>query len=92
MDILVCVKQVPGSTNVQVDPVTGVLKRSGIPSKINPYDLYAIETALTLAERSQWHGGHHHHGPSPGKGRDRRGGVHGCKGRHGALRPEICGS
>ena len=51
MDILVCVKQVPGSTNVQVDPVTGVLKRSGIPSKINPYDLYAIETALTLAER-----------------------------------------
>lgn len=51
MDILVCVKQVPGSTNVQVDPVTGVLKRSGIPSKINPYDLYALETALTLTER-----------------------------------------
>ena len=51
MKILVCVKQVPGSNNVEVDPVTGVLKRSGIPSKINPYDLYAIETALTLAER-----------------------------------------
>ena len=51
MKILVCVKQVPGSTNVEVDPVTGVLKRSGIPSKINPYDLYAIETALTLTER-----------------------------------------
>ena len=51
MKILVCVKQVPGSTNVEVDPVTGVLKRSGIPSKINPYDLYSIETALTLAER-----------------------------------------
>ena len=51
MRILVCVKQVPGSNNVEVDPVTGVLKRSGIPSKINPYDLYAIETALTLAER-----------------------------------------
>ena len=51
MKILVCVKQVPGSSNVQVDPVTGVLKRSGIPSKINPYDLYAIETALSLAER-----------------------------------------
>jgi electron transfer flavoprotein beta subunit len=51
MKILVCVKQVPGSTNVEVDPVTGVLKRSGIPSKINPYDLYGIETALTLAER-----------------------------------------
>ena len=51
MKILVCVKQVPGSNNVEVDPVTGVLKRSGIPSKCNPYDLYGIETALTLAER-----------------------------------------
>jgi len=51
MKILVCVKQVPGSNNVEVDPVSGVLKRSGIPSKINPYDLYAIETALSLAER-----------------------------------------
>ena len=51
MKILVCVKQVPGSSNVEVDPVTGVLKRSGIPSKCNPYDLYAIETALSLAER-----------------------------------------
>ena len=51
MKILVCVKQVPGSNNVEVVPVTGVLKRSGVPSKINPYDLYAIETALSLTER-----------------------------------------
>ena len=51
MKILVCVKQVPGSNNVEVDPVTGVLKRSGIPSKCNPYDLYAIEAALSLADR-----------------------------------------
>ena len=51
MKILVCVKQVPGSNNVEVDPVTGVLKRSGIASKCNPSDLYAIETALALAER-----------------------------------------
>ena len=51
MKILVCVKQVPGSSNVEVDPVTGVLKRSGIPSKINPYDLYGMETALCLTER-----------------------------------------
>lgn len=29
MDILVCIKQVPGSNNVEVDPVTGVLKRDG---------------------------------------------------------------
>ena len=51
MKILVCVKQVPGSNQVEVDPNTGVLKRSGVPSKCNPYDLYAIETALSLAER-----------------------------------------
>ena len=49
MKILVWVKQVPGSNNVEVDPVTGVLKRNGIESKINPYDLYAIETALVTA-------------------------------------------
>jgi len=51
MKILVCVKQVPGSNNVEVDPVTGVLKRNGIQSKINPYDLYALEVALTLVEK-----------------------------------------
>ncbi len=51
MNILVCVKQVPGSNNVEVDPVTGVLKRNGIQSKINPYDLYGIETALSITEK-----------------------------------------
>lgn len=51
MDVLVCVKQVPGSSNVEVDPVTGVLKRSGIQSKMNPYDLYGIEAALSLTEK-----------------------------------------
>lgn len=51
MNILVCVKQVPGSNNVEVDAVTGVLKRNGVQSKINPYDLYAIESALTLCEK-----------------------------------------
>ncbi len=51
MKVLVCIKQVPGSNNVEVDATTGVLKRSGVASKMNPYDLYAIETALTLTER-----------------------------------------
>ncbi len=51
MNILVCIKQVPGSANVEVDPVTGVLKRDGVKSKMNPYDLYAIEFALSLNER-----------------------------------------
>lgn len=54
MDILVCIKQVPGTSKVEVDPVTGVLKRDGIDSKMNPYDLYALETAFRLREK---HGG-----------------------------------
>lgn len=52
MNILVCIKQVPGTNKVEVDPVTGVLKRSGVDSKMNPYDLYAIETALKLKEKT----------------------------------------
>lgn len=50
MNILVCIKQVPGTNKVEVDPVTGVLKRDGVDSKMNPYDLYALETALRLRE------------------------------------------
>ena len=50
MDIIVCIKQVPASSNVKVDPVTGVLIRDGVESKMNPYDLYALEAALTLRE------------------------------------------
>jgi electron transfer flavoprotein beta subunit len=50
MDILVCIKQVPDTNKVEVDPVTGVLKRNGVESKMNPYDLYAIETALKIRE------------------------------------------
>ena len=51
MNILVCIKQVPGSSNVEVDPVTGVLKRDGVASKMNPYDLYSIELAMALTEQ-----------------------------------------
>lgn len=51
MNILVCIKQVPGTNKVEVDPVTGVLKRNGVESKMNPYDLYAIETALRIREK-----------------------------------------
>lgn len=41
----------PGSSNVKVDPVTGVLIRDGVAGKMNPYDLYALELGLTLRER-----------------------------------------
>lgn len=48
MNIIVCIKQVPGSTNVQVDPVTGTLIRDGASSKMNPNDLNALELGLYL--------------------------------------------
>ena len=48
MNIFVCIKQVPSTNKVQVDEKTGVLKRDGVLSKMNPYDLYALETALRL--------------------------------------------
>ncbi|MEQ8196903.1 MAG: electron transfer flavoprotein subunit beta/FixA family protein [Clostridiaceae bacterium] len=51
MEIVVCIKQVPGTSKVEVDPVTGVLKRDGIDTKMNPYDLYALETAIRLKEQ-----------------------------------------
>ena len=54
MNIFVCIKQVPSTSKVQVDEKTGVLKRDGVASKMNPYDLYALETALRLREE---HGG-----------------------------------
>lgn len=48
---VVCIKQVPDTTQVRIDPETGSLIRQGIPSVINPFDLHAIEAALTLRDR-----------------------------------------
>jgi electron transfer flavoprotein beta subunit len=53
MKIVVCVKQVPDTQKVQVDPETGVLIRQGIDTKMNPYDLYALETAFRIKEKTQ---------------------------------------
>jgi len=52
MNIIVCIKQVPGTNKVNVDPVTGVLIRDGVDSKINPYDLFALETAFSISEQT----------------------------------------
>ena len=51
MRITVCIKQVPGTSQVEIDPETGVLKRDGVESKMNPFDLYALETALRLKQQ-----------------------------------------
>jgi len=50
MKIIVCVKQVPGTNEVRIDPVTNTIIREGIESIINPFDAFAIEEALRLKE------------------------------------------
>jgi len=51
MKIIVCMKQVPASSKVEVDPENGTLKRDGADSKTNPFDLYSLETALRIREK-----------------------------------------
>ena len=48
MNILVCVKQVPDTTAVKIDPVTNTLIRDGVPSILNPFDGFALEMALRM--------------------------------------------
>ena len=50
MKIVVCVKQVPDTTEVRLDPVTNTLIRDGVPSIINPDDKAGIEAALRIKE------------------------------------------
>ena len=42
MNIIVCLKQVPGTTEVKIDPKTNTLIRQGIQSIVNPFDSYAL--------------------------------------------------
>ncbi|KAB1083543.1 electron transfer flavoprotein subunit beta/FixA family protein [Neorhizobium galegae] len=50
MHIVVCIKQVPDSTQIRVHPVTNTIMRQGVPTIINPYDLFALEEALRLRD------------------------------------------
>jgi electron transfer flavoprotein beta subunit len=51
MLIVTCVKQVPDTTQVKVDPVTGTLIREGVPFIMNPYDTHALEESLRLKDK-----------------------------------------
>ncbi len=51
MNVVVCLKQVPGTTQVKIDPETNTLIREGIENIINPFDTYAIEEGVRLRER-----------------------------------------
>lgn len=55
MKIVVCIKQVPDTTDVKINPETNTLIREGIESIINPFDMYAIEEAVKLKERFSGH-------------------------------------
>ena len=50
MRIVVCIKQVPDSAQIRVHPVTNTIMRQGVPTIINPYDLFALEEALRLRD------------------------------------------
>lgn len=51
MNIIVCVKHVPSTTDVKIDEKKGTLIREGIEMQLNPFDLYAIEQGMRLKER-----------------------------------------
>ena len=51
MNIIVCVKQVPDTNEVRIDPVKGTLIREGVPAIMNPDDKAGLEAALELKDR-----------------------------------------
>ena len=51
MLVVACIKQVPDTTQVEIDPVTGTLKREGVPFIMNPFDAHALEESLRLKDR-----------------------------------------
>ncbi|MEA4838989.1 MAG: electron transfer flavoprotein subunit beta/FixA family protein [Rhodospirillaceae bacterium] len=55
MKVIVCIKQVPNTNKVRLDPETGTLIRKGVPSIINPDDKAGLEAALVLKDK---HGAH----------------------------------
>lgn len=51
MNIIVCIKQVPDTQDIRINPETNTLMREGVQSIVNPFDMYAIEEALRIKER-----------------------------------------
>ena len=52
MNIIVCIKQVPDTAEIRINPETNTLMREGVPSIINPFDLHAIEAAIRIREET----------------------------------------
>ncbi len=53
MRYIVCIKQVPNTTEIKIDPVTNTLVREGVESILNPFDAYAVEEAVRLKEAKE---------------------------------------
>ncbi len=51
MNIIVCIKQVPDTAEIKINPETNTLMREGVPSIINPFDLHALEAAILIREQ-----------------------------------------
>ncbi len=51
MELLVCIKQVPDTSEIRLDPETNNLIRTGLPSIVNPYDMHALEAALSVKDQ-----------------------------------------
>ena len=64
MNIVVCIKQVPDTTEIKIDPVKNTLIRTGVPSIMNPFDKNALETGLKRPVRRQ--GNCYFHGTAAG--------------------------
>ena len=52
MNILVCVKQVPDTTEIKIDPVKNTLIRDGVPAIVNPFDAFALEAAARIKDKN----------------------------------------
>lgn len=52
MNIVVCIKQVPDTAEVKINPETNTLIRDGVENIMNPFDRQALETALILKDTS----------------------------------------
>jgi electron transfer flavoprotein beta subunit len=55
MLVVACIKQVPDTTQVKIDPVTGTLIREGVPFIMNPFDTHALEESLRLKDKYGFH-------------------------------------
>ena len=54
MHLVCCIKQVPNTAEVKIDPETNTLIRAGVESIANPYDMVALEAALAIKDQIRW--------------------------------------